>query len=105
MCTESQQLNSSMQDDPTDEMQNKQVKENNAERKRAMAKERSRRFREKKRLNVLKIQKFKYSVVLSTHSFFNWHYPNKEYEEDGRVFVSEGMRMVEVVVTNVWDGS
>ena len=31
-------------------MQNEQVKENNAERKRAMAKERSRRFREKKRL-------------------------------------------------------
>ena len=27
-----------MQDDPTEEMQNKQVKENNAERKRAMAK-------------------------------------------------------------------
>ena len=53
-CTESQQLNSSMQDDPTEEMQNKQVKENNAERKRAMAKERSRRFREKKCLNVLK---------------------------------------------------
>ena len=42
-CTESQQLNSSMQDDPTDEMQNKQLKGNNAERKRAMAKERSRR--------------------------------------------------------------
>jgi hypothetical protein len=53
-CTESQQLNSSMQDDPTDEMQNKHVKENNTERKRDMAKERSRRFREKKRLNVLK---------------------------------------------------
>jgi hypothetical protein len=35
-------------------MQNKQVKANNAERKRAMAKERSRRFHEKKRLNVLK---------------------------------------------------
>ena len=50
--TESQQLNSSMQDDPPEEMQNKQVKENNAERKRT--KERSRRFREKKRLNVLK---------------------------------------------------
>ena len=32
-CTESQQLNSSMQDDPTEEMKNKQVKENNAERK------------------------------------------------------------------------
>ena len=31
----------SMQDDPTEEMQNKQVKETNAERKRAMAKERS----------------------------------------------------------------
>ena len=29
-CTESQQLNSSMQDDPTEEMQNKQVKENNS---------------------------------------------------------------------------
>ena len=37
-CTESQQLNSSTQDDPTEEMQNKQVKENNAQRKRAMAK-------------------------------------------------------------------
>ena len=53
-CTESQQLNSSMHDDPTEEMQNKLVKENNAERKRAMAKEPSGRFREKKRLNVLK---------------------------------------------------
>ena len=53
-CTESQQLNSSMQDEPTEEMQNKQVKENNAERKRAMAKERSRRFREKRLLNTLK---------------------------------------------------
>jgi hypothetical protein len=53
-CTESQQLNSSMQDDPTEGMQNKQVKENNAERKRAMTKERSRRFHEKKRPNVLK---------------------------------------------------
>ena len=52
-CTESQQLNSSLQDGPTEEMQNKQVKENNTERNRAMAKERSRRFREKKRLNVL----------------------------------------------------
>ena len=40
-----------MQDDPTEEMQNKQ---DNAEQKRAMAKERSRWFREKKRLNVLK---------------------------------------------------
>ena len=48
-CTESQQLNSSMQEDPTEEIQNKQVKENNAEQKRAMAKERSGRFREKKR--------------------------------------------------------
>ena len=38
-CSESQQMNSSMQYDPTEEMQNKQVKENNAERKRAMAKE------------------------------------------------------------------
>ena len=53
-CTESQQLNSSMQDDPTEEMQNKQIKENNAERTRAMAKERTRRFREKKSFNVLK---------------------------------------------------
>ena len=35
-CTESQQLNSLMQDDATEEMQNKRVKENNAERKRAM---------------------------------------------------------------------
>ena len=42
-----------MQDDPTEEMQNKQVKENNAKPKKAMAKERSRRFREKKRRNVL----------------------------------------------------
>ena len=56
-CTESQQLNSSMQDDPSEEMQNKQVKENNVERKRTMAKERSRRFREKKRLTkCLKIR-------------------------------------------------
>ena len=53
-CTESQQLNSSMRDDPTEEMQNKLVNENNAERKRAMAKELSWRFREKERLNVLK---------------------------------------------------
>ena len=51
-CTESQQLNSSTQDDPTEEIQNKQVKENNAEQKRA--KEPSRRFRDKKRLNALK---------------------------------------------------
>ena len=41
-----------MQDDPTEEIQNKQVKENNAEQKRA--KEPSRRFRDKKRLNILK---------------------------------------------------
>ena len=33
-CTESEQLNYSMQDDPSEEMQNKQVKENNAKRKR-----------------------------------------------------------------------
>ena len=45
--TESQQINSSMQDDPNEEMRNKQVKENNAERKRAMTKKRSRRFRAK----------------------------------------------------------
>ena len=44
-----------MQDDPTEEMQNKQVKENNADRKRAMAKERSRRLREKKTSQCLKI--------------------------------------------------
>ena len=43
-----------MQDDPTEEMKNKQVKENNAERKRAMAKELLRSLREKKRFNVLK---------------------------------------------------
>jgi hypothetical protein len=43
-----------MQDHPTEEIQNKQVKENNVEQKRAMAKERSRRFRERKNLNVLK---------------------------------------------------
>ena len=43
-----------MQDDPTEEMQNKQVKNNNAERNRAMANELSGRFREKKRLYVLK---------------------------------------------------
>ena len=53
-CTASQQLNSSLQDDLTEEMQNMQVKENNSEQKGAMAKERSRRFREKKRLSVLK---------------------------------------------------
>ena len=53
-CTESQQVNSSMQDYTTEEMQNKHVKENNAERKSAMAKERSRKFREKKRVDVLK---------------------------------------------------
>ena len=53
-CTESQQLNSLMQDDPTKEMQNKQVKENNNKQKRAMANERLRRFHDKKRLNVLK---------------------------------------------------
>ena len=54
LCTESQQLNSSMQDETIEEMQNKQIKENSAERKRAMAKERPRRFREKNCLNVLK---------------------------------------------------
>ena len=53
-CTESQQLNSSMPDYPTKEMQHKQVKGNNAERKSAKAKERSRAFREKKRVDVLK---------------------------------------------------
>ena len=37
-----------------EEMQKKQVKENNAERKRAMPKERSRTFHEKTCLNVLK---------------------------------------------------
>ena len=53
-CTESQQLNSSMLDDSTEEIQNKQVKENIAQRKRAVAKDRSRSFHEKKRHNVLK---------------------------------------------------
>ena len=53
-CTESQQLNSSVQDNPAEEIQNKKLKENNAEEKREMAKERSRRFREKKPLNILK---------------------------------------------------
>jgi hypothetical protein len=53
-CTECRQLNFSMQDDPTEEMQNKQVRENIAERKRAMTKESSRMFPEKKSLNVLK---------------------------------------------------
>ena len=73
-CSESQQLNSSMQDDPTEEMQNKQVKENNAERKTAMAKERSRRFREKKRLNVLNSVRF-CRVILNTQFFFiNFHH-------------------------------
>ena len=43
-----------MQDDPTEEMHNNQVKGNNSKRKRSLAKERKRRFREKKRLNVLK---------------------------------------------------
>ena len=80
-CTESQQLNFSVQDDPAEEKQNKQVKENNAEGKRAMAKERSRRFREKKRLNVLKsfhhvVHSFHFChVVLSTHCFFLFHSP------------------------------
>ena len=37
-CSESQELNYSMQDGPTEEMQNKQFKENNAEQKRATAK-------------------------------------------------------------------
>ena len=43
-----------MQDEITEEMQNKKVKENNAERKKAMAKLRSRRYREEERLNDLK---------------------------------------------------
>ena len=38
--------------DPTKEMQNKQVKENNAEQKTAMTKELSRRFHGKKGLKV-----------------------------------------------------
>ena len=65
-----------MQDDPTEEMQNKQIKENNAVRKKAMEKERSRRFREKKRLNVLKsvhhvVHSFRFCrVILNTHSCF-----------------------------------
>jgi hypothetical protein len=74
-CTESQQLNSAMQDDTTEEMKNKQVKENNAERKRAMKNEHSRRFHEKKCLNVLKsvhrvVHSFHFSCVISnTHRF------------------------------------
>ena len=75
-CIESQQLNSSMQDDPTEEMENKQVKQNNAERKRAMTKERSRRFRKKKLLNVLKnvhhvVHSINFCrVILNAHRFF-----------------------------------
>ena len=72
-CIESQQLNSSMQDDSTEKMKNKQVKENNAKRKRAMAKKRL-RFREKKRLKNLFIKGFHIfhfcRVILSTHGFF-----------------------------------
>ena len=66
---------SSIEIDPTEEMQNKQVKENNAERKRAITKERSRRFQEKKCLNVLKsvhrvVHSFHFSCVISnTHRF------------------------------------
>ena len=65
-----------MQNDPTEEMKYKQVKENNGERKRAIAKELSRRFREEKRLNVLKsvhhvVHSFHFChVILSTHRFF-----------------------------------
>lgn len=50
---ESQQLNSSMQDDPNEEMESMRVQEKIAEWKKAMAKERSRRYREKKHLNAL----------------------------------------------------
>ena len=62
-----------MHDDPTVEMKNKQVKENNAKQKRAMVKECSRRFREKKGLNILKsvdyvVHRFHFCrVILSTH--------------------------------------
>ena len=45
-------------------MQNKQAKENNVELNRAMAKERWKRFREKKRLNVLKSVHY---VVYDSH--------------------------------------
>jgi len=75
------QLNSLMKDDHTEEIQNKQFKENNAKRKRAIAKERSRRFLEKKHLNVLKsVHHVVYSfhfcrVILSTHSFFSLEAP------------------------------
>lgn len=48
---ESQVLNSSMQDDPSEEVQ---IQEKIAERKKAIAKECSKRYREKKRLNALK---------------------------------------------------
>jgi len=50
---ESQQLNFSMQDDPNEEMESMRVQEKIAERKKAMTKERSKRYREKKRLNAL----------------------------------------------------
>lgn len=50
---ESQQLNSSIQDDPNEEMESMRVQEKIAERKKAMAKERSRIYSEKKRLNAL----------------------------------------------------
>ena len=67
--TESQQLNSSMQDDPTKEIKNKQVKENNAKQKRALAKELSRRFCEKKHLNVLKSVHLWFMI----HKFLDLH--------------------------------
>jgi len=50
---ESQQLNSSMQDDPNEEMESMRVQEKIAKRKKSMAKERSRIYSEKKRLNAL----------------------------------------------------
>ena len=53
-------------------MQNKQVKEYNAERKTAMAKERSRRFHEKKRPNVLKsVHHVVYDSQIPGHSHEN----------------------------------
>ena len=57
-CTESQQLNYSMQYDPTEEIQNKQVKENNTERKRAVQRNVREGF---VRRNIL-INTFKYHV-------------------------------------------
>ena len=73
--TESQQLNYSILDDPTEEIQNKQVKANNDEWKRAMVKELSRRFSKKNCLSILQsvrqvVHNFHFCrVILSTQNF------------------------------------